>query len=380
MTAAPDGIAGPDHPRYRPWTVGTEGQGRSPSPWRCAPRWSSRPPRGPRPARRSTVDANADRHPIDPRIYGLNFADRALARRIDLPVDRWGGNTTDAYNWQLGSANTGSDYYYENVADCWNEAHAWCAERAGPRLRRVRQQGPRGRGRQPDDPADDGPRRQGREARASVHLRLPGDGVRAPRTRSTPSTPTAATGCRAARRWPAIRLATASPSAPTSAPTGSATWSPLRRRGGRRREPLRARQRAGAVEQHPPRHAPAADDLRRALAQVARLRRGGQGRRPGGGGRRVLGVGVAELLLQRRRPRRAGLLGELSRPGRARRHAAGRVAAAPDARLRARATAPGCSTTSTSTTTARAARPPTSPARCGTRPTRTRAGSASRSG
>ena len=77
-----------------------------------------------------TVDATADRHPIDPRIYGLNFADRALARRIDLPLDRWGGNTTDAYNWRLGAANTGQDYYYENIADCWNEAHSWCA--SGP--------------------------------------------------------------------------------------------------------------------------------------------------------------------------------------------------------------------------------------------------------
>ena len=85
------------------------------------------PAAGAAPGPALSVDANADRHPIDPRIYGLNFADRALARRIDLPVDRWGGNTTDAYNWQLGSANTGSDYYYENVADCWNEAHSWCA-------------------------------------------------------------------------------------------------------------------------------------------------------------------------------------------------------------------------------------------------------------
>ena len=77
-----------------------------------------------------TVDATADKHPISPRIYGLNFADRAVARRIDLPVDRWGGNTTDAYNWRLGAANTGQDWYYENVADCWNEAHGWCA--SGP--------------------------------------------------------------------------------------------------------------------------------------------------------------------------------------------------------------------------------------------------------
>ena len=76
---------------------------------------------------RLSVDATAAHHPISPRIYGLNFADRALAGRIDLPVDRWGGNTTDAYNWRLGAANTGQDYYYENIADCWNADDGWCA-------------------------------------------------------------------------------------------------------------------------------------------------------------------------------------------------------------------------------------------------------------
>src|SRR5437016_6172356 len=58
------------------------------------------------------VDATADQHAISPDIYGLNFADGAgqstLAADIGLPVDRWGGNTTDTYNWQLGSANQGN--------------------------------------------------------------------------------------------------------------------------------------------------------------------------------------------------------------------------------------------------------------------------------
>jgi hypothetical protein len=73
------------------------------------------------------VSAGADRHPINQDIYGINFASPALAAQIGLPVDRWGGNTTDTYNWQIGAGNTGSDYYYENIADCWDAAHAYCS-------------------------------------------------------------------------------------------------------------------------------------------------------------------------------------------------------------------------------------------------------------
>lgn len=71
--------------------------------------------------------AGADHHPISPDIYGLNWADATLGRQIALPVDRWGGNTTDTYNWRLGSANLGFDWYFENVADCFASAYNWCA-------------------------------------------------------------------------------------------------------------------------------------------------------------------------------------------------------------------------------------------------------------
>ena len=65
------------------------------------------------------VNAGADRHPISPYIYGLNFAPPGLAAAIRLPVNRWGGNSTDTYNWRLGSYNTGLDYYFENLSDCF---------------------------------------------------------------------------------------------------------------------------------------------------------------------------------------------------------------------------------------------------------------------
>ncbi len=69
-----------------------------------------------------SVDAAAGTRPISPLIYGMNFAgDQApgVAASIGLPINRWGGNTTDTYNWQLGSENLGSDWYYENIADCY---------------------------------------------------------------------------------------------------------------------------------------------------------------------------------------------------------------------------------------------------------------------
>lgn len=61
------------------------------------------------------IDAAADQHAISPYIYGMNFASSALAADIDLPANRWGGNTTTRYNWQIDSANHGSDWFFENI-------------------------------------------------------------------------------------------------------------------------------------------------------------------------------------------------------------------------------------------------------------------------
>src|SRR4051812_35090025 len=79
-----------------------------------------------------SLDASADRRPISPDIYGLNYADHTLAQQIGLPVERWGGNTTDTYNFKLGSYNTGNDYYYENIPDCWDAAFGYCNGGDGP--------------------------------------------------------------------------------------------------------------------------------------------------------------------------------------------------------------------------------------------------------
>ena len=62
-----------------------------------------------------SVDVTADRHTISPYIYGMNFADEDLADELQLPVRRWGGNSTTRYNWTINVHNTGSDWYFENI-------------------------------------------------------------------------------------------------------------------------------------------------------------------------------------------------------------------------------------------------------------------------
>ncbi len=62
-----------------------------------------------------TVDVAAGRHAISPDIYGMNFADEALAGEFNLPLRRWGGNATTLYDYAADTTNRGSDWYFENV-------------------------------------------------------------------------------------------------------------------------------------------------------------------------------------------------------------------------------------------------------------------------
>ena len=64
-----------------------------------------------------SVDAAASRHAISPYIYGMNFASEAIANDLNLPVRRWGGNSTSRHNWLNDTTNTGSDWYFENVPE-----------------------------------------------------------------------------------------------------------------------------------------------------------------------------------------------------------------------------------------------------------------------
>jgi hypothetical protein len=63
------------------------------------------------------VDLRADRHPISPHIYGMNFTDEALAAELRLPVRRWGGNATTRYHFRYDTTNRASDWFFENIEE-----------------------------------------------------------------------------------------------------------------------------------------------------------------------------------------------------------------------------------------------------------------------
>lgn len=63
------------------------------------------------------VDAAANRHPIDPRIYGTAFASPAALAELNAPVHRSGGNNTSRYNWQQNADNRGFDWYFESIPE-----------------------------------------------------------------------------------------------------------------------------------------------------------------------------------------------------------------------------------------------------------------------
>ena len=69
-----------------------------------------------------TVDASAMGHRISPDIYGVTIfwnpatsnyaAFRAFAAQIRLPANRYGGDGTTRYNWNVDASNPGSDFYF----------------------------------------------------------------------------------------------------------------------------------------------------------------------------------------------------------------------------------------------------------------------------
>lgn len=65
------------------------------------------------------VDAGNETHAINPYIYGMNDWEYAFAASVaqaaNLPVERWGGDQTTRYNYQLDAFNNAADWYFENT-------------------------------------------------------------------------------------------------------------------------------------------------------------------------------------------------------------------------------------------------------------------------
>jgi hypothetical protein len=55
-----------------------------------------------------SIDAAANRHRINPNVYGVNFATQAQLTDLNVPLNRSGGNTTTRYNWQQNCAGSTS--------------------------------------------------------------------------------------------------------------------------------------------------------------------------------------------------------------------------------------------------------------------------------
>ena len=65
-----------------------------------------------------TVDAQANRHPISPLIYGVAFASSTSdLAGINFTMNRSGGNSETRYNWQLNAHNHAADWYFESIDD-----------------------------------------------------------------------------------------------------------------------------------------------------------------------------------------------------------------------------------------------------------------------
>ncbi len=64
-----------------------------------------------------TVDANANRHAIDPRVYGVAYGTTAQLSDLNVTLNRYGGNNASRYNWQINADNRDNDWYFESIGD-----------------------------------------------------------------------------------------------------------------------------------------------------------------------------------------------------------------------------------------------------------------------
>ncbi|MDR3388039.1 MAG: glycoside hydrolase family 44 protein [Rudaea sp.] len=64
-----------------------------------------------------SVDLTANVHSFSPLIFGVAYGNATRNQQMAYTVDRWGGNSTTRYNWQVDVHNTASDYYFQNIVD-----------------------------------------------------------------------------------------------------------------------------------------------------------------------------------------------------------------------------------------------------------------------
>ena len=70
-----------------------------------------------------SVNATSNVHPFSPLIFGVAYGDTARNAQMGYTVDRWGGNSTTRYNWQVDVHSTAQDYFWENIPGSTDRAH-----------------------------------------------------------------------------------------------------------------------------------------------------------------------------------------------------------------------------------------------------------------
>jgi PKD repeat protein len=63
------------------------------------------------------IDVNASRRAINPNVYGIAYGTSSTLSDLNAPLNRYGGNNTSRYNWQLNADNRGMDWYFESIAE-----------------------------------------------------------------------------------------------------------------------------------------------------------------------------------------------------------------------------------------------------------------------
>jgi Glycoside hydrolase family 44 len=61
-----------------------------------------------------TIDPTANRHAINPQIYGVAFGSKSDLKTLNAPLNRMGGNSMTAYNWKQNATNLAQDWYFES--------------------------------------------------------------------------------------------------------------------------------------------------------------------------------------------------------------------------------------------------------------------------
>ncbi len=69
------------------------------------------------PLTKVSVDASQNRHAINPNIYGIAYGDAHDIATLNVPLNRWGGNSTSRYNWQIDAHSAAADWYFETYPD-----------------------------------------------------------------------------------------------------------------------------------------------------------------------------------------------------------------------------------------------------------------------